>query len=42
MSLPRLRYDRFAWVAFLLIVAVALFSAIGRKKNSFAEVWKWK
>ncbi len=37
MNLPRLRYDRFAWVGFLFIVAVALFSAIGRKKNSFAE-----
>ncbi|MBK7935937.1 MAG: hypothetical protein IPJ82_02085 [Lewinellaceae bacterium] len=37
MKLPRLRYDRFAWVAFLLLVAVALFSAIGRKKNSFAD-----
>ncbi|HOY07110.1 MAG TPA: hypothetical protein PLO67_17000 [Saprospiraceae bacterium] len=37
MSLPRFRYDRFAWVAFLLLVAVILFSAIGKKKNSFAD-----
>lgn len=37
LNIPRLRYDRFAWVAFLLVVAVILFSAIGRKKNSFAD-----
>lgn len=31
------RYDRLLWVGFLLVVAMLLFSAIGRKKNSFAE-----
>ena len=37
MNLPHLRYDRFAWVAFLVLVAVILYSAIGKKKNSFAD-----
>lgn len=37
MNTPRLRYDRLLWVGFLLLVGLLLFSAIGRKKNSFAE-----
>lgn len=37
MNLPHFRYDRFAWVAFLALVAVILYSAIGKKKNSFAD-----
>lgn len=37
LRVPPLRYDRFAWVAFLLLVAAILFSAIGKKKNSFAD-----
>lgn len=37
LSLPRLRYDRLYWVLFLVIVAVVLWSAIGHKKQSFAD-----
>lgn len=37
MQVPRLRYDRMLWVGFLLVVGLLLYSAIGRKKNSFAE-----
>ncbi len=37
MSIPRLRYDRLLWVGFLLLIGFLLFSAIGRKKNSFAD-----
>ncbi|MEY3194854.1 MAG: hypothetical protein RIQ78_951 [Bacteroidota bacterium] len=37
MSIPRLRYDRILWVVFLLLIGFLLFSAIGRKKNSFAD-----
>ncbi len=37
MIVPRIRYDRVLWVAFLLLVGLFLFSAIDRKKNSFAE-----
>ena len=36
LGIPKLRYDRITWVVFLLVVALALFSAINRKKNSFA------
>ncbi|MCB9308158.1 MAG: hypothetical protein H6565_16285 [Lewinellaceae bacterium] len=34
---PNIRYDRITWVVFLLVVLLALFSAINRKKNSFAD-----
>lgn len=34
---PHLRYDRIAWVVFLLIVGLVLFAAIRRKKDAFAE-----
>lgn len=34
---PRLRYDRITWVVFLLVVVLVLFTAINRKKNTFAE-----
>lgn len=36
LRLPRLRYDRLTWMFFLLVVVLALFSAISRKKNSLA------
>lgn len=36
IKLPRIRYNRLIWVFFLLVVVLALFSAIERKKNSFA------
>ncbi len=32
-----LRYDRILWVGFLLLIGLLLYSAIGRKKESFAE-----
>lgn len=35
--LPHLRYDRVAWVMFLLAVGVIILSAVGRKKDSFSE-----
>lgn len=34
---PRLRYDRIAWVVFILVVALVLYVAINRKKNTYAE-----
>lgn len=34
---PHLRYDRIAWVVFLLVVGLVLFTAINRKKNTFAD-----
>lgn len=34
---PHLRYDRIAWVVFILVVGLVLFSAIRRKKDAFAE-----
>lgn len=34
---PRLRYDRISWVVFLLVVGLVLYSAISRKKNTFAD-----
>lgn len=37
MKLPRLRYNRLLWVGFLGLVGLILYSAIGRKQNSFAE-----
>lgn len=37
MQLPHLRYNRIAWVVFLLVVGLVLFTAINRKKNTFAE-----
>lgn len=37
LNIPNFRYDRVLWVMFLLVVALVLYSAIGRKKNSFAE-----
>lgn len=36
LGIPKLRYDRITWVVFLLVVVLALFSAISRKKDSFA------
>ena len=36
-KLPRLRYDRLYWVLFLVITGVVLWSAITRKKTSFAD-----
>jgi cell division protein FtsQ len=33
IRLPHLRYDRILWVAFLLVVSLVLYVAIGRKKN---------
>jgi cell division protein FtsQ len=37
ISAPRLRYDRILWVVFLLVVLLVLFTAINRKKNTFAD-----
>lgn len=34
---PRLRYDRVAWVVFLLVTGLLVLSAVSRKKDSFAE-----
>lgn len=36
LGIPKLRYDRITWMVFILVVILALFSAINRKKNSFA------
>lgn len=37
MQLPRLRYDRLAWLMFLFIVVMIWFIARQRKANTFAE-----
>ena len=34
---PHIRYDRILWVVFLLVVLLVLFTAINRKKNTFAD-----
>ncbi|MBL7826366.1 MAG: hypothetical protein JNJ57_07030 [Saprospiraceae bacterium] len=37
LRIPNIRYDRIIWVMFLLVVGLLLYSAIGKRKNSFAE-----
>ncbi len=37
LGIPHLRYDRIAWVVFLLIVGLVLFTAIRQKMDAFAE-----
>lgn len=37
LGIPRLRYDRILWVAFLLVIVLVLFMAIRHKKDAFAE-----
>ncbi|MFN0174519.1 MAG: cell division protein FtsQ/DivIB [Saprospiraceae bacterium] len=37
MQLPRIRYDRIAWLMFLLIIGMIWYIARSRKANTFAE-----
>ncbi len=37
MSLPRIRYDRLAWLMFLFIIGMIWYVARNRKANTFAE-----
>ncbi|MDO8365786.1 MAG: hypothetical protein Q7T20_03235 [Saprospiraceae bacterium] len=37
MQLPRIRYDRLAWLMFLFIIGMIWFMARNRKANTFAE-----
>jgi cell division protein FtsQ len=36
-SIPRLRYDRIIWVVFLMVVVLIAFTAVSRKRRSFAD-----